>query len=219
MDSRLTSFQRELAMAFGKRAPDFFLTGGAALVGFYLGHRTTLDLDWFTTGDHLEAGEAALRSAAEELGATIEAIQSSPDHRRRVVRRGSESIVVDLVHDHAPQIFAAKRRVDGIQIDPLEEIAANKICAALSRAELRDLVDLLVLERSGVSLERAFADGVRKDAGLTPGQLAFVLSQVAVGEQAALPGGMPAAELKTWLAEFQSRLLRLALPDAKNPNQ
>lgn len=103
MDSRLTSFQRELALAFGKRAPDFFLTGGAALVGFYLGHRTTLDLDWFTTGDHLEAGEAALRSAAEELGATIEAIQSSPDHRRRVVRRGAESI------EYAPQVISVMR--------------------------------------------------------------------------------------------------------------
>jgi hypothetical protein len=42
--SKLTAFQREVLDAFFQRERGFFLTGGAALAGFHLGHRTTEDL-------------------------------------------------------------------------------------------------------------------------------------------------------------------------------
>jgi hypothetical protein len=59
----------------------FFLTGGAALAGFYLGHRETHDLDLFTLMDAMEEGSAAVVEAAREMGAKLESIQSSPDFR------------------------------------------------------------------------------------------------------------------------------------------
>ena len=40
--------QKEALSAFFEREREFFLTGGAALVGFHLRHRTTTDLDLFT---------------------------------------------------------------------------------------------------------------------------------------------------------------------------
>jgi hypothetical protein len=43
--SRLDPFQQELLAAFFAREQRFFLTGGAALAGFHLGHRETRDLD------------------------------------------------------------------------------------------------------------------------------------------------------------------------------
>ena len=60
-------------------------------------------------------------------------------------------------------------------------------CSA--RAEIRDLVDVCALEQSGQSLERALAAGQQKDGGLTPGQLAWVLSQISIGEEARVPEG------------------------------
>ena len=87
--------------AFFERESRFFLTGGAALAGFHLGHRETNDLDFFTTDDILEEGEAALRDAAASLGASIERVRTAPEFRRRVVRRAGESVVVDLVRDRA----------------------------------------------------------------------------------------------------------------------
>jgi hypothetical protein len=46
--STLDRFQQEILEAFFDREQRFFLTGGAALAGFHLGHRTTRDLDLFT---------------------------------------------------------------------------------------------------------------------------------------------------------------------------
>ena len=48
---RLTPLQRDLVRALAQRESGFFLTGGGVLVGFVLGHRTTDDLDLFTTDD------------------------------------------------------------------------------------------------------------------------------------------------------------------------
>jgi hypothetical protein len=47
---RLSDRQLELARAFFRHQPTgYFLTGGAVLAGWELGHRTTDDLDLFTT--------------------------------------------------------------------------------------------------------------------------------------------------------------------------
>jgi len=47
-EGRLTELQILVLEGFFARERAFFLTGGAALVGFHLGHRTTKDLDLFT---------------------------------------------------------------------------------------------------------------------------------------------------------------------------
>lgn len=74
-------------------------------------------------------------------------------------------------------------------------------------------MDVMALERAGYDLERALAVAARKDAGLTPGQLAWVLSEVEIGDDAEVPGGGDVAELKVYLADLLSRLERMALPE------
>lgn len=44
----LSRLQRDLLREFFARSRGFALTGGGALVGFHLGHRTSQDLDLFT---------------------------------------------------------------------------------------------------------------------------------------------------------------------------
>ncbi len=213
MSTGLDRFQRDLLEAFFAREQRFFLTGGAALVGFYLHHRQTLDLDLFTTEDHLEDGEAALFGAAQELGATVERLRTSTNFRRFLVRRGNESVVADIVRDLSPQIDTEKPVRDGIRIDSPREIMANKLCTLLSRGELRDLVDVMALEQAGHRVQEHLELAARKDAGLTPGQLAWVLSQLEIGEDASPPGGVSAEELREYLDELVQRLTELAYPD------
>jgi hypothetical protein len=107
---------------------------------------------------------------------------------------------------------ASLERFGPIQIDPPEEILANKLCALLGRAEIRDLVDVRALEQSGQPLGRALAAGQQKDGGLTPGQLAWVLSQISIGEEARVPGGVTAPELRRYLQDLIDRLVALARP-------
>lgn len=210
--NRLSPLQRDLLEAFFRHESRFHLTGGAALAGYYLGHRETADLDLFTSSAAMHEGEAALRAAAREVGASVEHVQTAPDFRRRLVRRARESVVVDLVADAAPQGPQPKNRFGGVRVDPPDEILANKLCALLSRAELRDLVDVRALEQAGFRTEDAVALASRKDAGLTPAQLAWVLSQVTIGDDAAIPGDVSAADLQGFLADLIARLTRLSFP-------
>ncbi len=211
----LDRFQQDVLAAFFGREKGFFLTGGAALVGFHLGHRQTKDLDLFTTEDRLIEGVAALLDSARELGAEAEALRSSPDFRRFLLRRGEESVAVDLVRDPTPQMFVEKPLHGGIRVDPPAEILANKLCTLLSRAEIRDLVDVWALEKAGFALEEALAAAEKKDGGLTAGQLAWVLSGIEIGDDASIPGGLSATQLRQYLRGLQRRLTRLAYPGAR----
>jgi hypothetical protein len=208
----LDDFQLELLEAFFQRERRFFLTGGAALTGFHLRHRRTLDLDLFTTEDILAEGARALTDAARELGAEVESLRTSPGFLRFVARRRGAAVVIDLVRDSAPQAFAEKASFGPIRVDPPAEILANKLCTLLSRAELRDLVDVRALEQAGFRVEDALGAAMRKDAGLTAGQLAWVLSEIEIGDDARPPGGVTAPELRAYLADLVARLARLAFP-------
>lgn len=212
MQSTLTPLQRDLLAGFFRREGRFFLTGGAALAGFYLGHRDTRDLDLFVSEDILDAGDLALQETVKELGGTMEKIQTSSSFRRRLVRRGDEAVVVDLVYDETPQGPKDKPVHAGIRLDPPDEILANKLCALLSRGEIRDLVDVAALEDAGYRLEDALELAARKDAGLTPAQLAWVLSQIVIGSDAEPPGGFTVERLRAAVDDWQKRLARLAYP-------
>jgi len=93
------------------------------------------------------------------------------------------------------------------------EIMANKLCTLLSRAELRDLVDVRALDREGLSVEEHMPLAAEKDTGLTAGQLAWVLSQVKIGDDASPPGGVSARELQSFVESLIQRLTAMAYPD------
>ena len=210
--SRLTPFQQEVLTEFFRHEGRFFLTGGGALAGFHLGHRETLDPDLFTTSATMEDGSRALTEAAQALGASVEALRSSPDFRRTLLTRKQESVVVDLVFERVPQLVTEKPLVGLIRVDPPEEILANKLCTLLSRAELRDLVDVFALEQAGYRIEDALPAASLKDGGLTAAQLAWVLAEVQIGDDAKLPGGVDVHALRTYLASLVARLAALSRP-------
>lgn len=210
----LTALQKELLEAFFDREKRFFLTGGGALAGFYFGHRTTDDLDFFSPpGPSLDDAQRALEDAATSCGATTKAVRSFQEFRRLVASRGDEQCIVDLVIDRAPAIEPQKASFGGLRVDTLREIAANKVCALIGRSEIKDLVDFERLVRSGIELEQALADAQRKDAGADPGTLAWVLDQIAIGPEARLPGGVPPERLTAFRDDLVKVLRALALRD------
>jgi hypothetical protein len=105
-----------------------------------------------------------------------------------------------------------KREINGIRIDSPEEILANKLCALLSRSELRDLVDVRELEVAGFDLENALSAAQKKDSGLTPAQLAWILEQITLGDDLNPPGNVTVTELRRYKGELTTRLKRLAFP-------
>ena len=210
---KLTVLQRELLAAFFAHERRFFLTGGAALAGFYLHHRTTDDLDFFThEKEAFETGGGALAAAADDVRATTTVRQNAPGFRRYVVSRGDESVVVDLVWERVPSAYPDKVETAGVRVDPIEEILVNKLTTVVSRSEERDIVDLLILEQRGLRIEDGLAAALAKDGGCTPAALAFVLSEVVVPDSATLPGGVSPVALRLFIEDLVVRLRRVAHP-------
>ncbi len=209
--SRLTQLQRDVLREFFAREQRFFLTGGAALAGFHLGHRETDDLDLFTPTNILDEGRQVLQAVAESLGGALDTVTDSPTHKRLLLRREPESLKIDLVYDEHQLL--SKLVVDNlVRIDRMEEIAANKLGTLLSRSEIRDLVDLRALEAAGLDLGELLPRAMEKDGGLTAGQLVEVLSEIRIGDDASIPGGVPPLELRRYLESLIDRLARLAYP-------
>ena len=216
MDSsphRLDALQRGLIDAFFARTQRFFLTGDAALSGFYLKHRTTKDLDLFAPTDvSMDEGVDALLGAATAVGATAVVMQQHPDFRRYAVSRGEERTLVDLAIDRTPQLLRDKNHFGAVVVDPMREIAANKIGALLDRFEARDLVDLQLLLRAGLTLAEVLRDAQQKHAGADPATLAWVLGTWRVPPTAPLPEGTTAVEIEAFRDDLVRQLARLALP-------
>ena len=82
----------------------------------------------------------------------------------------------------------------------------------LSRGEVRDLVDAQHLERAGCSLEAAFELAQRKDGGLSAAQLAWVLGEIRIGDDARIPSDTKPAELRAYITSLRERLERSSFP-------
>ncbi len=209
----LNNLQNDFLKAFFAHENRFFLSGGAALVGFYLGHRETHDLDLFTLENEIDNGFRLVNQVANELNASVEAIQTSPDFRRLLVKRNDEAIVIDLVREYVFQVSQVKPIINGIRVDSPEEILANKLCALLSRSEIRDLIDVQALEKAGFNLENALEVAAKKDTGLTPAQLAWVLNEIKFGDDSQPPGDITVTKLREYLSNLIDRLKKLSFPN------
>ncbi len=180
--SSLTPLQARVLALLAGITPPWTLTGGGALAGFHLGHRTTRDLDLFWHGaralDH-NADEVARRLVA--AGLSVEVERTAPAFRRLRVADASEVLLIDLVADPVAVIEEPQPQdIDGVQIlvDTPHEILVNKLTTLLSRSELRDLVDVRALVEAGGDLERAIKDAPRKDGGFSGPTLSWLLGQL-----------------------------------------
>ena len=153
-----------------------------------------------------------LEDVADELAASTEITRTAPGFQRFVLERGGDAVVLDLVRERVAQACAEKLERDGIVVDPAPEIVANKLAALAGRAEERDLVDLLILERAGHRIEDSLVHAQAKDGGCTPATLAWLLSEIEVPEGAQLPAEVAPAELRSFIADLIRRLLLAAAP-------
>lgn len=179
-NNTLTSLQREILDAL-KGVDCFFLSGGSALAAGYLGHRRSVDIDLFVveSGD-VDALVGTIRAAASTAGWGVEMVRSYPGFKRLSVRNGEDSTLVDIIHEVVQQevALADKPVIDGVRMDDISDIVANKLCAVLGRGEVRDLVDLYFISKAGFDVLDSMPAAYRKDSGIDPATLADVLRAV-----------------------------------------
>lgn len=123
----LTPIQRAFMARFAA-LPDqehFYLAGGTALAEYYLGHRLSFDLDFFTAEGPLILPQSYL----------IEALGRTGDLGVTVVRRFNTYVEFTVN--------------DGIRVSSRADLRVDKRLAYFGRAEPRDAVDLQFILREG----------------------------------------------------------------------
>ncbi|MBI4704486.1 MAG: nucleotidyl transferase AbiEii/AbiGii toxin family protein [Deltaproteobacteria bacterium] len=212
--SLLSPLQRRLLASVAEHLRGVFLTGGCALGAVYLGHRRSADLDLFTReASSFDALVKQFLLLVQVSGLSASPGAAGPGFRRFVVSDGAEDVPVDLAIDSAPGIAPVLVLPDGLAVDSIEDIAANKLCAILGRAEVRDYVDLYFLAHAGRDPLAMLDAARRKDGALDAATLAFVLSEVRVRRA---PEGiekpLPAEDLQAFIDDLRRRLARAAFP-------
>jgi hypothetical protein len=139
---RLDPLQERVLYVLAAGCSGWRLTGGAALAGFHLAHRTTRDLDLLWGGfERLDRAPAEVRAAltADQLG--VATVQTAPSFHRFRVTDGRLVTVLDLMAEPVAPIEPPVPHAQGdreVLVDTPHEILVNKLCALLGRAELRD---------------------------------------------------------------------------------
>jgi hypothetical protein len=193
---KLDALQQRVLEVLSTVEPPFTLGGGGALAGVHLGHRTTRDLDLFWR--EIPALEHRTQSVVNALtadGLSTATVQSGASFVRLRVADSQSAVVLDLIAEPMASIApAVAHRVGGatILVDPPRAILVDKLCALLSRSELRDLIDVEALVASGEDLPSAIDDAPRRDSGFSRLTLAWVLRDFDVRSMAVALGYEPA---------------------------
>jgi predicted nucleotidyltransferase component of viral defense system len=211
----LTPLKKDFLARFFKTERNFYLTGGSALGIFYLQHRFSYDLDFFTLNSvewHIVDNET--RAIADSIGARYEAITTTPFFRRLKLTRGTETEVIDFVIEKTPQIDKIKNQFGDMVVDTLNEIGVNKMCTLLSRSEIKDIIDLYYLEQAGFKIEDHIEDAKKKDGGFDPATISYLLSTVEISSVPQyLVKPLKVAELKEFINNLRKRMAEISYPE------
>jgi predicted nucleotidyltransferase component of viral defense system len=176
----LTPLQRQTLMAIGQTplGHSFYLTGGTALAAFYLHHRYSVDLDFFTADPTAIARVPTLmREIAQQLGVEITFTRTLDTFLECFLRSpDGERVQMDFAQDTPYRLEPT--RVDDtlhIVVDNLTDIACNKLSALFDRAEPKDFVDVYFLCQEAFSFEHLVALTRQKHLGIDDYWLAVAL--------------------------------------------
>ena len=146
--AKIYELQDEILNLLFSRDANWYLTGGTALSRFYLNHRYSDDLDFFSTEPAWFA--ESFRETRRELFEKKPGIEISVDARdfkRLIVPGEFGNLKLDFVCDRTPRI-GQPVLTGSWTIDTVRNMASNKIGTLLGRDEPRDAADLLAITRN-----------------------------------------------------------------------
>ncbi len=160
----------------------FYLTGGTALAFFYLRHRQSNDLDFFTSVPELtNPFSHQLEAVLKNKGLSTRRLRATHSFVELVLESGAGKTIIQLAQDspfrfEPPSEFPA---FPGLKVDNLRDIASNKLLALFGRAALRDFIDIYVLVTQGGFTEEALLEAAkRKDPGFDLYWLAIAFERI-----------------------------------------
>lgn len=210
--AQLTSAQRTVIryVAESPLVSTCYLTGGTALAAFYLGHRVSDDVDFFSKE---EVPLLTLqRMIASWPAVSVDGYQQIYDRRLFLLRVGGESLKAEFVRYPFPRITPLLRVENGLSIDSLEDIFANKLVAMVDRHEPKDDADVYFLLRERLFPDFASAISAAERKFGIPG-LRFSLQSRLLNVSTDLPPTVPPITREEVAAAFRKEVERLVAAD------
>jgi predicted nucleotidyltransferase component of viral defense system len=127
----------------------YYLTGGTPLTAFYLHHRYSDDLDFFTQTEevNLLSVQKIIKAAKEAFSLKNVAYQNFQGlHNFFLEYPDGETLKVDFCYYPFQRVQRGIKKL-GIEVDSLLDIAINKIQSIGTRAKARDFVDLYFIAK------------------------------------------------------------------------
>lgn len=161
MKKILTARQKKFLEAFraSELSKHFYWSGGTLLAYYYLQHRFSEDLDFFSEDLFPDEFIAAEIFKIKKMTGAIKITEHKKLNRHQFVFNfGKDSLKIEFVYFPFPSIEPKKiLRAFDIKIDSLKDITANKIHAAFERSEPKDVFDLyFILKKDSVSFTGLF---------------------------------------------------------------
>lgn len=159
----------------------FYLGGGTA-VAIYLGHRRSVDLDWFT-GDRL-ADPLQLGVAVQEEGLAFEAesVEAGTLHGT------AEGVRLSFLEYRYPLLRPlAPWPAFGCELASVEDLVCMKLSAIAGRGARKDFLDLYALGEQGIRLTQMLDLYQEKFGTADIGHVLFSLTYFDDAEAEALP--------------------------------
>lgn len=146
----INKIQESILANFGNisGSENFYLTGGTALSQFYLKHRQSNDLDFFTTDENFMLPFAAnIEKYLENVGISYQRRRGMRSFVELFVENKSGKTLIHMAVDAAFRFEPLKEfpGYPGLKVDNLTDIASNKLLALFGRAALRDFIDIYFL--------------------------------------------------------------------------
>jgi len=163
----LTPIQRNLLVEFGKiREASFFcLTEGTALTEFYLGHRCSYDLDFFTSErDLIIPFTKGIEENLLREQYTLSVIRRFESFVELEVNKEGESVGIHFAYDSPFRFEEPQLSELGVKINSYRDLIVDKLLAFFGRWKHRDAIDLFFILRTE-PIEALMEMAKQKDPG------------------------------------------------------
>lgn len=211
-DQTLTSRQQAVLKLIGSEpdlAGQFYLSGGTALAAFYLKHRYSEDLDFFS---EVEFDTTALTAfwQKHKAGLGFEEIDYQQSFNRNLFFLHFENEILKTEFTYYPfKRLEMGESQFGVATDSLRDIAVNKLFSIYQRTAARDYIDLycIVQDRGWTIDELKKAARLKFDYHIDPLQLSTQFSKAA--EAPDLPRMIKSLEVGAWQNFFKAEAKKL----------
>jgi hypothetical protein len=177
-----------LAAIAANRHPGSHIAGG--IVVNATGRRFSRDIDIF---NDLAGNDHRVRLLKEVVDRDVSSLRAAgfaidwdavrPEFYRGIITKDSEQTILEWVVNSDFRFFeAVPDETFGYRLD-MFDLATNKVLAAASRKEPRDVLDLLELDANGVALAAVIWAAPAKDPGYTPESLIEALRRNCIYRQ------------------------------------